>query len=95
MFRVQSYKRPIPIPFPKREQWNKTGNPTGIRNQPAGDGCLETHDIPGINTTLKTTPPIMRMERKSPEIGDEGDRSPWNIGENAEHSGLLRHGENP
>ena len=83
------------IPYPEHKQPNKAGKLTGTRNQPMGKERLETYDMPGTNIPLKTTPPIMETERKSPGIGDVGVESTWNSGGSAKYPGSLRHGGNP
>ena len=83
------------IPYPEHKQPNKAGKLTGTRNQPMGDGHLETYDLPGMNTPLKTTPPIIETEQKSSKIGNAGDESPWSGGGSAKYPGSFRHGGNP
>ena len=83
------------IPYQEREQPNKAGKPTGTRSQPMGDGRLGTCDTSGINTPLKTTPPIIGTEQKSSEMGDVGAKNPWNDNGSAKYPGSFRPGRNP
>ena len=71
------------IPYPEHKQPIKAGKLTGTRNQLMGDGHLGTYNIPGMNTPLETTPPIVETEQKSSRIGDVGVDSPWNGGGSA------------
>ena len=83
------------IPYPEHKQPNKARKLTGIRNKPMGDGHLGIYDLPGMNTPLKTTPPIIETEQKPSKIGDVGVKSPWNGGGSAKHPGSFRPGRNP
>ena len=83
------------IPYPEREQPNKAGKLTGTRSQPMGDGRLGTCEISGMNTPLKTTPPIIGTEQKFSEIGDVGAKNPWNDKGSAKYPGSFRPGRNP